>query len=147
MGATAPIPLGTFDPAKYIITFRGVTLIGINKGSSIKVSRDSVAYTTDTGANGDKVRVKNNDEGGAIEIELMQSSPSNVYLSQMAQLDALDGTGKGAAQMKDLNGDSLASGADAWIEKIADSEYGTEATGRTWKIVIARMVYTVGGAA
>jgi len=145
VSATPPIPVGTFDPAQVTVSFANKTIIGIAKGSAIKVSRNSPQYTHEVGANGDVVRVLNNDQTGAIELELMQSSPSNDALNTLAQLDAKSATGSGSVQVKDLNGRSMAHGDTAWVEKLPDAEYATEATNRTWKIVVSRLEHNVGG--
>jgi len=38
----------------------------------------------------------------------------------------------------------VASGLDAWVVKLADSEYATEATNRAWRIRVARLKHFVG---
>lgn len=144
MGATPPIPTGTFDPANVVLSFNGTTIVGFAKGTEIKVSYDTDAYTDDAGANGDVVRVKSNDQRAKIEIELMQSSPSNDALSAFAAADQT-GAGKGPVRVKDLNGRSVASGPDAWVQKVADSEYATEHTPRAWIIRVAKLTMTTGG--
>jgi hypothetical protein len=145
MGATPPIPTGSFDPSNVILTFASTTIIGFAKGTMIKVSLDSPQYTDEVGANGDVVRVKNNDERASIEIDLMGSSPSNDFLSARAILDKLSGTGKAPVEITDLNGRSIHKGLDCWVEKMADAEYGTEATGRAWKLRVGRLSHFVGG--
>jgi hypothetical protein len=145
MSATPPIPLGSFDPAGVVVTYNGSTIIGLAKGTFVKVARDSVLYTDDVGSNGDPIRVKNNDQRGAIELTLMQSSPSCDFLANQAAVDELSGTGIGAVEVVDLNGRSVASGQQAWVEKMADAEYGTEASTRMFKLRVGKLRHFVGG--
>lgn len=143
MSDTPQVPTGTFNPAKVILTFASTTIVGLAKGTQIKVSRDSDQTTDDVGANGDVVVVINNDERGYIDLELLQSSPSNDFLSEQAELFKAGG-GTKPVECIDLNGTSVASGLDAWVVKLADSEYATEAANRAWRIRVARLKHFVG---
>jgi hypothetical protein len=145
MSATPPIPLGTFDPAGVLVTCGTTTLIGLAKGSFVKVMRDSPLTTDDVGANGDVVVIKNNDQRGSIEVEAMSSTPTNDFLSAQAATYELTGAGFFPVLVKDLSGRSIASGPQAWVEKVADADYSTESTTRAWKIRVGRLQHFVGG--
>lgn len=145
MGATPQIPLGSFDPANVVLTVAGETVVGAAKGTFYKVARDSDSYTDDVGGAGDVVRVKSNDNRGTVEITLMQSSPSNDALNDLAQRDEALGTGLTPFEIVDLNGRTMASGINCWIRKKADTEFSTEATNRVWILRVPNLAYTVGG--
>lgn len=141
MGATPGIPSGTFDFSNVVTVFNGQTLLG---GVSVKVTRDSDATTDAVGANGDVVVVVNNDQRGTIEIEFMQSSPSLDFMSQQVQLFTLT-RAFAPVSVTDLNGRSVASGAEAWAVKVADADYGKEEASRTFKIRVCHLNSFVGG--
>ncbi len=134
----------TYDPARVVLTFKGHTFTGYAKGTFIKVRRNKELYTLQVGAAGDAARTKVNDKSGQIEITLMQSSPSNDFLTSVAKLDET-GLGVGTAQLIDLNGKTLELAERAWLQKMADSEFAEEVGDRVWVLETDRLDHTVGG--
>jgi hypothetical protein len=63
---------------------------------------------------------------------LLQSSQSNDYLSAMEQKDAAAGDNLLALAITDLNGETLMSWNQAWVEEPDSWGYGGEVTDRAW---------------
>jgi len=141
MGAVPPVPAKAFDFANVVLTFDDTVIVG---GNSIKASYDSAATTDDVGADGSVVVVVSNDQRGTLEVELTQGSPSINYLSAQVALFLATKAFK-PVQLEDLNGSTIAVGAQAWVEKVADGEFGKEQAGRTFRIRVANMRMVAGG--
>lgn len=135
----------TYDPAKVTVNVAGITLTQFAKGSFVAVSRTSERFSSDVGAQGDVVRIRSADERGTIKVTLMRASPSNDALSALAELDALTGQGVGPALVKDPTGTSLHTAENAWIKKVPDGTFSTEAETVEWEIECAKLKHFVGG--
>lgn len=135
-----------YDPADIIATFLGSLIIGFAEGTFVRVERNEDSFTLKVGSQGDATRSRNRNKSGTITFTLMQSSPSNDVLSNAALADELDGSGIGVAQVKDLNGTSLALGATAWVRKRPAGEWGKEAGNREWVLETDNLEHFVGGA-
>lgn len=141
MGAVQPVPAKTFDITNLVITYDNTTIIGVN---SAKLSFDSDATTDDVGADGSVVVMVSNDQRGTIEVELVQSSPSIDFLSQQVLLFLSTKQFK-ACSLQDLNGTSQGNAVQAWVNKVADLEFGKETAARTFRIRLANAQIFAGG--
>jgi hypothetical protein len=135
----------TYDPSKVLFTLGGVLITGYADGTFLKVSRDEDSFTKQVGSGGEVARSANKNKSGSIALTLMQSSPSNDYLSGLVTVDELAGTGVVTAQVKDANGTSLHLAPEAWVKKPTDSEYAKETGSREWLIDCAQLVPFAGG--
>jgi len=124
----------TYDPKSTQIIVGGVPITGFADGSFIRIRRNNDAFALSVGADGEGTRIKSNDKSGQIEIELMQSSLSNAYLSNIALSDELENAGIVPVLVKDGTGSSIHAAEQAYIKKTPDAEYGKEATTRVWLI-------------
>ena len=85
-------------------------------------------------------------DAGKVTVILLQSSPSNDYLSARAAEDELTGIAYGEISLKNLNGATIvAGGSDAWIRKPAQIEYGAEVSNREWVFQVADLDLNVAG--
>lgn len=141
MGATPPIPVGSYDFADVVTTVDNQTMLG---GVTVKVTRRSDQTTDEVGGNGDVVVSVNNDQRGDIEIELMPSSPSIDVLTQLA-LEFPNTRRFVTVAVNDLTGRSKANSAQAWVKKIADKDYAAASSNVTFSLVCARLNTTPGG--
>lgn len=121
-----------FDPKQVSITLGGKIITGFQDGSFIIVRMNEQAFQMKIGTDGEGTRVKTNNRSGQIQINLMQSSPSNDDLSSIALADQLANLGVRPFFMKDNTGTTVAAAATAWIQKLPDTEFSNEATGRQW---------------
>lgn len=138
--------LRTFDPASVSLILGGTPLSGFADGTFISVTRSNDSYTKTVGADGvDTTRVKSVDKSGEITITLAQTSPSNDFLTSLAEADERDNSGVVDLLVKDNSGNSEFSAAFAWVKKPADAEYGKEVATREWVIDAADIVMGVKG--
>ena len=124
----------TYLPDEVVVTFLGVPLSGFADGDFITVSPNSEGWTKQIGADGEVARSRTNDFTHNVEVTLMQTSESNLYMSGIAEADRISGTGKGPLSVTDLSGNSLHFWAEAWIEINSDDTFGKETGDRTWKL-------------
>jgi hypothetical protein len=135
----------THDPNAIIVVIGPHIMSGPAKGSFVKVSRAEESFKLTVGADGEPTRVRNRNRSGSLEVTLTRSSPTNDFLSALLLLDEQLGTGVVPVLVKDLNGATLHSAGEAWVEKPADFEGSDEATHLVWKIAIAKLVMFNGG--
>jgi len=136
----------TFDPKLVVMSFAGIQISGYMDGTFIMAEREVDTFEKSVGAGGDVTRVRSNNRSGTITLTLQAASPTNDLLSARAIIDEQTGLGTGVAMVKNINGTTLVSAADAWIQKPANVEYADTASGREWVIACADMRMFIGGA-
>lgn len=109
----------------------------------IAMSEDAFTYTADTDGNG--TRNKNPNQSGTIVITLKASSDDNLFLSGLAAADYQTKLGTFPVLVKDNNGTSLYTAAEAWIQKIADAEFSKEVGDREYTIMCHKLIMVNGG--
>lgn len=124
----------TYLADRVLINFNGVPLTGYADGEFCIVTPNAEGWTKVSGADGEKVRSRSNDFSHNVELNFLQSSVSNTYLSGVAEADRLTGLGKGPLLITDLSGQTLHFWAEAWIIQNADSSFGKEAGERSWSL-------------
>lgn len=137
-------PTHTFDPAQVLVSFHGYQLSGFADGTFIQASRTTDSFSKVVGADGEVARVKSADDSGQIKFTVLQTSAANDVLSSELAKDELNGTNIGAVFVKDLRGNTLISGDEAWLVKPADVSLGKDLAEREWTIDVAHMAVTVG---
>jgi hypothetical protein len=135
-----------YDPARVVVTFRGIPIRGYAEGTFVSVERDEDSFEKAVGSQGDVTRVRKRNRAGSATLTLQQASPTNDELSAIMLLDEASGTGYGPLLVKDLNGTTLASAAVAWLVRPATTSFADGAESREWKIDCAELTMTVGGA-
>lgn len=135
----------TYDPKNILITLGGVAITGFADGTFVTVRRNSDTWSLQMGADGEGTRSKSNDKSGQIEIQLMQSSQSNAYLSNLALADELNNAGLVPALIKNNLGSDLHAAEQSYVKKPADAEYAKEAGPRTWIIETDNLQTFLGG--
>lgn len=134
-----------YDPGKVIVTFKGIQILGFADGTFVKASRSEAAFKTKVGAYGDVVRTRNRNKMGSVVLTLQQTSLSNDALSAALLNDETSGTGAGTLMIKDLNGTTLFESSVAWVNKMADGEFGDDATNREWTVDCGELKIFNGG--
>ena len=122
----------TYDPREVIVTFGGIPLTGFADGTFITVSRASERFTKAVGADGEVARSRNNDNTHEVTLTLIQTSPSNNYLSIIARVDKIMNMGVKALSITDLSGSTLFFWNEAWINNDPDVEFNKEIGDRAW---------------
>lgn len=136
-----------YDPDQVIVYFAGQRLQGFADGEFITVAQASDGFSDVAGTDGEVSRSKTNDRRATATVKLMQTSPSNDYLSTVHQtdLDAPNGAGVGTFLMQDLSGTTLVHDDAAWVQKFADTSNDRGAKPNEWAIRLPRPTRVVGG--
>lgn len=142
--------LRQYDPLQVVgswTTPSGVVdiLDGRIEGEFLRVLRDNKRWTREHDAHGNATRVKNNNRGGAVEVVISASSPTNAALSKRAQADDLTENVVGALLLKDLNGNTVIEADGAFIEDVPDPSFGNTRGDRTWIWQCAAVRPNLGG--
>ena len=130
----------SFDPVKVVVVLGGVPILGFTRGTAVEIAYTSPLWTEKTDLSGKLVRSKTNDLSAIVTLTLDQSSPSNAYLSRLAQRDLLAGSGSGVFSITDLNGATFYTSAQAYVKAYPNSAWGAESDARAWQIVCSRLV-------
>ena len=138
-----------FDPAQYVLTFGGILVQGYAADTFINAARNEDSYSQKVGSQGDVTRIRSRNKSGIVTVTLMAESPTNDRFSARLVADeaTLSGLPAGALMLKDLNGNTVAVAANAWLQKFADIEVAQESSNREWVIACAEILPFVGGAA
>jgi len=134
----------TYDFKKYKLIIGGVPIQGFADGTGINLERAEDLFTKVVGADGKTSRSKSNDLSGRLTITLKQTSPSNDYLSSIAQLDETTNVGIVPMILKDFNGTTVATSSALWNVKKPGVELAKELTNREWIFDCADLQLTVG---
>lgn len=130
----------TYDPKQVVVNLSyglnfATQITGFADGTAIKIVRTAEAYSKTVGMDGDTSRVKNSDRSGECTLTLAQTSPSNDFLTAMANATS-DGD-VGRLTVTDIYSGSEYSSAYVWVKKPADVEYGKSLSNREWVLECA----------
>ncbi len=129
-----------YGAAKVSVVVNGTPITGFMDGSEVTVARNGESATLHMGADGKGTKVVNADKSGTITLRLAQSSLSNAVLSVLEATNA-----NFAVIVKDTNGNSLHSGAKAFVSTPPSSEYAQEVSPREWTIMVETLIHFEGG--
>lgn len=129
------------------VSFAGIPIEGWSTGDVITITWEADAFFDQVGNKGDVARGKTNDKRANIEIRLQQTSPVNAALSGvfLADINAPGGAGIGAFLCVDLNGTSLYTAGDCWIQRAPDPVFAAEPGERVWMLRAAQLQPFTGG--
>lgn len=129
-----------YGAKKVSVVVNGTPITGFMDGSQVTVARNVESSTMHIGADGKGTKVVNADKSGSVVIRLAQSSLSNAVLSALEATNATF-----PIIIKDTNGNSLHSGAKAFISAPPSSEYAQELSPREWTIMVEALIHFEGG--
>jgi hypothetical protein len=135
----------TYDSKKIAIIVNGLPLSGFSESTLVKVTRSADTWKKTVSADGMVTRSKENDLSGEITFSLLQTSQSNDALSAIALLDELKSGGIVPVLIKDLNGTSLYTAAEAWVKKPPEGGAEKDAKDRSWVLECSQLIWFVGG--
>lgn len=141
-----PQQIDTIDPKDVTVMVAGFVLEGFAE-DKIVVEREANQIEDEIGTDGDVVRRVTNDKRGSFTITLLQTSRSNLVLTNLARADELSGNGIFPVIIKDNRGNDVHLGASCWIQKIPSAAYGAAVETRAWVIRTNNLNATLGGAA
>ncbi len=137
--------LTNYHTDQVILIWNDININGYAGDTFIEVERNEDGFTTYVGSLGDVCRTKNMNRTGKITVTLMATAPVNDTLAALAQVDEDDGLEFAPIQLKDLNGNMRASGAEAWIMKRPKIERAKEAGTVQWVFEVAQLNLNEGG--
>lgn len=130
----------TYSPKLVIISFLGVNLTGFADGTFLTIAKNDDAMKLKVGADGESAVAISADESGKVTVTLLNTSPSNDFLSLQANLRA-----RGPLQAKDLSGRMLSGTDDAWVSKVADVNKSKEIETTTWQFESGKLLIANNG--
>jgi hypothetical protein len=134
----------TYDPKKFVIILGAHIATGFADGTFIQIERASDTFTKTVGAGGDVARAKSNDRSGRVTLTLMNTSPTNDFLSGQALADELDNSGKFVFSATEIAGTTVIQGSEAWVVKPSAIQRSKNIDTTVWAIDIAQMNVVVG---
>ena len=122
-----------YDSSRVTVTFGPNLLTGFAKGSRVEITFPD-QFTKQVGSDGEVMRSKSNDGTAQVKIKLAQTSFSNDALSAVYSADRLAPFGVGVLPLMilDLNGTTLFAAPQAWITKLPDASFDSDAGSREW---------------
>lgn len=123
-----------YDFSQVTAAFGPIIMDGYQDGEGITIEHTSDAFTLKVGVDGKATRNKVLDRSARITIKLMQSSAVNDLLSAVYLADRIapNGAGVGPFIIRDQNGRSVFSAAEAWIARAPDVTFDQEVQVREW---------------
>lgn len=136
--------LNSYSPRDVNVSFNGIAITGFAPDSFIRIKRNTELLKETVGSAGELALTHNADKTGEIEIELMQTSETNLALSALINAmefqDALIPVGEIVIQ--DPSGSNLTVAHNAYIKGLPEIELGSEQNTRTWMFGCEELVYT-----
>ena len=143
--------LRQYDPIQVVgswVTVRGSTDIlngTIDPGDFLTITKDNPRWAREHDRAGNTTRVKNNNRGGSVTVNLSASSPTNTELSALAVADDVTENIVGALVIRDLNGNTLIEADGAFLEDAPAPSFGSERGARAWTWQCAAIRTFLGG--
>lgn len=126
--------LRQFDPKNFEMILAGYPLEGYDL-DFFSIQTDFDRYSLVQGIDGDAARVRNKLRSGTITIRLMQSSPSNNFLSYVSILDELSGVGVLPFVAKERgSGGTTIIAPSCFLTKIPDPSFSVNHQAREWRL-------------
>ena len=136
--------LNSYSPRNVNVSFQGIAITGFAPESFIRISRNTEILKETVGSAGNLALTHNADKTGTIEIELMQTSESNIALSALlfAFEFSTDIIPVGQIIIQDPSGSNLTLANNAYLKVAPDVELGADQNSRTWTFGCEELVYT-----
>lgn len=136
--------LRTYSVAELVVMYGGVRLTGWVDGEFMTIAYDDDIFKETNGADGEVARVKSKKLMATATLRFLQTAPVNDILSGFLLADIV-GNITLPFLVKDLNGNTIAFAAQAYLKKFADVAYGTENINREWTMKLPVLDEFVGG--
>jgi hypothetical protein len=124
----------TYDPKKVIITLGGVPIGGYADGTFVQIDPNGEIWQKKVGADGEVARSLSNDNTATVQITLMQTSLSNIYLKTVMNADKLTGLGMLPLSFTDMNTGEERFWPEAWVSAEPSTGRAKETTDTQWTI-------------
>lgn len=136
--------LNSYSPRDVNVSFNSIAITGFAQDSFIRIRRNSDLLTETVGSAGELALTHVADKTGEIEIELMQTSESNLLLSGLVASMEVQGAliPVGAIVIQDPSGSNLTVAQNAYIKGLPEIDLGSDQNTRTWVFGCERLDYT-----
>lgn len=124
----------TYNPKEVTIACGSHIVTGIADDSFVSIEANGDGITKKVGCDGEIVRAVSPDNTFKVKITLLQTSDSNAFFSNMADVDRDTGNGMFPVLIKDLKGGLVFSTDAAWVTKKAAVTRGKADNNREWEI-------------
>jgi hypothetical protein len=135
----------SYAPDKVIVIVAGVPLTGYGEDNAIEVAPESDLSTSKVGIDGDVTRSISTDRRVTLTVRLMQSSPSNDYLSGLLGIDLITGGRLFPITVQHLTGRDLVVAPQAWLSRRPTLILGREAQEREWAFQTGALAVWIAG--
>jgi len=127
-------PVRQYDPQDVSVSVDGMIITGLADGTFVTCEKNEDTYEPYVGSQGEVVRAHNANRTGKITFTTDHTSPSNSYLTQLANATRLF-----PCKVVDMNSDSnqSAGGAECWIVKHPNFDRSGETTEMEWEVFVA----------
>lgn len=136
--------LNSYSPKDVNVSFSGIAISGFAPDSFIRIRRNSDILNETVGSQGELSLTKIADKTGEIEIELLQTSESNILLSGIL-LGFEFGTASipvGELIIQEPSGSNFTIAHNAYIKMAPEIELGADQNSRVWTFGCEELVYT-----
>lgn len=123
--------LFTYNPSQVFLEVSGYRVQGHTNFSLVL---DNQTFRTVRGLRGTNARVREKNTSGVLQVELLQTSPTNDLFSEIVQKDSLAGTGRLVVKLKDESGSSVFFSDNAYLEGFPALGFSGSAETRIWLI-------------
>lgn len=124
----------TYNPKQIVASWGTHIIGGWADDSFITIEPSGEGITKKVGCDGEIVRSISPDNTYKVKFSLLQTSDSNSYFNQMANVDRETGEGMQPLTIKDLKGSLLFSTEAAWIVKKPSITRGKADNNREWEL-------------
>jgi hypothetical protein len=141
--------LRQYDPLKVVGSFYcplgAIDIVeGAIFGDFLMVTKDLPMFERDTDGFGNSIRVKNNNIGGTINLQLSASSPTNEELSKVALSDYLsETTGLGYMNLEEVGGNSQIIATGVYLRDFPQVTFGVNRGVRSWTFECAAIQHVL----
>lgn len=135
-----------YSPKDVVCSWNGIAIEGFAPDSFLRLQRTTALVTPVVGAGGNVALTRNADQTGTIEIELMQTSPSNLRLAAIyavQQAAELEDNISSNFVIFDPSGSVMATGRNCWLQELPRVELGGQQNSKTWIFGCEHLDYTV----
>lgn len=135
---------GTFNATKLIVTFGTLDVVGFSDGEYLTPVYNNPWWTHKAGAYGEVASVRSNKLDATVKLTLLQTSKNNNVMMSFLLSDFAANIPL-PLLIRDLDGFTMFEAAQARIDHVPDSPFGTDVQDRVWNIFCPRLIPFVGG--
>ena len=133
-----------YNPKRLTCSLMLIPCEGYMDGTFITIEKVEKSVLIHVGGSGELSAVLNANTLAKATLTFVQGSPTNDAFSKKVPRPP-DYFPTGAFQMKDLNGSTIVSSKDAFLEDYSKIDFGKEITGRPWVIYLPDPEIFAGG--